>query len=77
MNYIQGHLEGVKKMIEEDRYCVDIITQQKGVASAIKKVNKMILANHLNCCIVSAIEGKDKKNQEEKIVELLGILTEE
>lgn len=77
INYIQGHLEGVKKMIDSDRYCIDIINQSKGITSALKKVNKMILANHLNCCIVSAIERKDEKDQKEKIEELLEILIED
>lgn len=77
INYIQGHLEGVKKMIDNDRYCIDIINQSKGITSALKKVNKMILANHLNCCIVSAIERKDEKDQKEKIEELLETLIED
>jgi CsoR family transcriptional regulator, copper-sensing transcriptional repressor len=74
ISYISGHLEGVKKMIEEDRYCVDIIHQNKGIISAIKKVNRMVLENHLHTCVRDAVMSKNKKEQEDKIRELLDIL---
>jgi len=74
INYINGHLEGVKKMIEDDRYCVDIIHQNKGVISAVKKVNRLVLENHLKTCVRDAITSKEKKEQEKKIEELLDIL---
>ncbi len=61
MNYISGHLEGIKKMIENDKYCIDIILQNEAVISAIKKVNEMILKNHLDTCVTEAIKGKNEK----------------
>ncbi len=74
MNYISGHLEGVKKMIENDKYCVDIIHQNKGIISAIKKVNRIVLENHLHTCVKDAVESRSKKEQKIKIQELLDIL---
>ncbi len=74
MSYISGHLEGVKKMVENDRYCVDIIHQNKGIISAIKKVNRMVLENHLHTCVKDAVVSKNKEEQENKIQELLDIL---
>ncbi len=74
MNYISGHLEGVKKMIDDDRYCVDIINQNKGVISAIEMVNKMVLRNHLNTCFTRAIQETDEKEKEKKLEEVLEIL---
>lgn len=73
MNYLSGHLEGVKKMIEKDEYCIKVIEQNRGVISALHKVNEMILENHLNSCVVHAIEGKDKKERRDKIEEILNL----
>jgi DNA-binding FrmR family transcriptional regulator len=73
MNYISGHLEGVKKMIKEDKYCIDIILQNQAVISAIKKVNEMILENHLKTCVTKAIKGKSQKERKKKIKELLDL----
>jgi len=71
MNYLIGHLEGVKKMIENDKYCIDIILQNEAVISALKKVNEMILENHLNTCVTQAIKNKNEKERKKKIKELL------
>ncbi len=71
MNYLSGHLEGVKKMIEKDEYCINIIEQNRGVISALEKVNGIILDNHLHTCVVDAVSGSDKKEQEKKIEEVL------
>lgn len=73
MNYLSGHLNGVQKMIEDDTYCIDIIEQNMAVIAAIKKVNQMILENHLNTCIADAIRGEDVKERKKKIEELLAI----
>jgi CsoR family transcriptional regulator, copper-sensing transcriptional repressor len=73
MNYLIGHLEGVKKMIEGDKYCIDIILQNEAVISAIKRVNEMILANHLNTCLTEAIKNKNEKERKKKIKELLAL----
>lgn len=73
MNYISGHLEGVKKMIKEDKYCIDIILQNEAVISALKKVNEMILENHLKTCVTKAIESKNQKERKKKIKELLDL----
>jgi len=71
MNYLIGHLEGVKRMIENDKYCIDIILQNEAVISALKKVNEMILENHLNTCVTQAIKNKSEKERKKKIKELL------
>ncbi len=61
-------------MIEEDRYCIDIINQNKGVMSAIKIVNKMVLRNHLRTCFTQTIQETDENEKEKKMDELLEIL---
>ncbi len=73
MNYLSGHLEGIKKMIEEEKYCIDVILQNEAVISAIKKVNQLILKNHFDTCVTEAIKGKDAKERRKKIKELLEI----
>ena len=73
MSYISGHLEGIKKMLRDDKYCIDIIKQNEAVIAAIKKVNQIILENHLNTCVADAIKSKNKKEQKKKIKELLEI----
>jgi DNA-binding FrmR family transcriptional regulator len=73
MNYLIGHLEGVKKMIENDKYCIDIILQNEAVISALKKVNEIVLENHLNTCVTEAIKNKSEKERKKKIKELLDL----
>ena len=58
LNYLIGHLQGNKKMVEEDKYCVDIIHQNQAVAAALNKVNKIILKSHLETCVSPAIKSK-------------------
>ena len=73
MNYISGHLDGVKKMIEKDKYCIDVINQNEAVVAAIKKVNEMVLANHLDTCVTQAIKGKNEKLRKKRIKEILEV----
>ena len=73
LNYLTGHLDGVKKMVQEEKYCIDIIKQNEAVIAAIEKVNEMILENHLNTCVTEAIKGKSEKERRKKIKELLEI----
>ena len=73
MSYIQGHLKGNRKMIENDRYCIEIISQNVAVIKALKKVNQMILENHLKTCVSQAIKGRNIKEQKKKIKELLDV----
>lgn len=73
MSYISGHLEGIKKMLEDDKYCIDVIKQNNAVIAAIRKLNQIILENHLNTCVADAIKNKNKKEQKKKIKEILDV----
>jgi len=73
MKYLKGHLEGIYKMIENDRYCIDIIKQNLAVIEAIRKVNKMILESHINTCVTTAIKSSKEKERKRVIKELLDI----
>lgn len=70
LNRASGQLEGVKKMIEEGRYCPDILTQIRAIRSALKSVEANILERHLAGCVTDAMQKGSKKKQEEKIAEI-------
>jgi DNA-binding FrmR family transcriptional regulator len=70
INKIIGQLNGIKKMIEENRYCPEIITQLKAVSSACQSIAALLLEKHLASCVYKAFHSNDKKSQEQKIKEL-------
>jgi DNA-binding FrmR family transcriptional regulator len=58
--YIEGHLQGVRRMIEDDKYCVDVLKQTYAVRRAIEKMEALILENHLQGCVVAGIrQGRE------------------
>ena len=61
LNRIEGQVRGVKNMVENDAYCMDIITQASAVAAALNSFNKVLLSNHIKTCVVDNIrEGNDE-----------------
>ena len=64
ISYIEGHIAGVKKMIQEDRYCVDILKQTHAIKAAIDKLETRLLEGHLHTCVVEGI----KNGREEDVV---------
>lgn len=70
LNRASGQLDGVKKMIEDGRYCPDILTQIRAIRSALKSVEANILERHLAGCVTDAIKGGTKKQQAEKLAEI-------
>ena len=67
---IEGHLRGIIRMVEEDTYCIDVIRQIQAVESALNKVSSKILEDHLNSCVITAIQGNDKKERERVLKEI-------
>ena len=66
----QGHLKKVINMVEEDKYCIDVLHQSQAVQKALKETDNLMLENHLKCCVADAIsEGK----QDEAIKEVLEV----
>ena len=72
-NYIEGHLSGVKRMVEEDKYCVDILKQTYAVRRAIEKVEAILLEGHLDTCVVEGIRGGRDKEVLGELVELYNL----
>jgi DNA-binding FrmR family transcriptional regulator len=61
LNYIEGHIGGIRKMVEEDKYCVDILRQTYAVRKAIAKLEALVLENHLEACVPAGIrEGREE-----------------
>ena len=67
---IEGHLRGVIRMVEEDAYCIDVIRQIQAVEAALNKVSSQILENHLNSCVITAVQGNDRKERERVLKEI-------
>jgi len=67
---VEGHLRGVIRMVEEDAYCIDVIRQIQAVEAALNKVSAKILEDHLNSCVITAIQGNDKKERERVLKEI-------
>lgn len=67
----RGQLDGILKMVEEDRYCVDISNQIMATQSLLGKVNREVLKAHMQCCVKEAVESDDR---EEKMNEMLEVL---
>ena len=62
LNYIEGHLRGIKKMVEDEAYCVDILKQTYAVQRAIEKFEQILLRDHIKGCVPDGIrEGRDEE----------------
>ncbi len=74
LSRIEGQVRGIARMVEEDRYCIDILTQLQAVRAAIARVETQLLQGHLNRCIESAIVSGDQAEQRRKAAELIALL---
>ncbi len=74
LSRIEGQVRGLQKMIEDDRYCVDILIQVKAVSAAMKKVEGELLKDHVDHCLAAAIASDDIKERETKVAELVDLL---
>ncbi|MBM3934801.1 MAG: metal-sensitive transcriptional regulator [SAR202 cluster bacterium] len=62
LNYIEGHLSGIERMVEQDTYCVDILKQTFAVRRAIQKLEAKLLEGHLNSCVIEGVkEGREQE----------------
>jgi DNA-binding FrmR family transcriptional regulator len=60
--FIEGHIQGVKRMVEQDKYCVDVLKQTYAVRRAIEKMEQLMLDNHLHTCVLEGIkDGRDEQ----------------
>src|SRR6266536_433422 len=73
LNYIEGHLKGIRKMVDEDKYCVDILRQTYAVRKAIEKLESLILDNHLQPCVPEGITSGKADVVIEELVQLYNL----
>jgi CsoR family transcriptional regulator, copper-sensing transcriptional repressor len=75
LNFIDGHLAGIRRMVEADKYCVDVLKQTYAVRRAIEKMESIMLSGHLHTCVVEGIrEGRDDAvlNELSELYEMAG-----
>ena len=73
---IEGQVRGLQKMVADDRYCMDILTQTRSVFAALRAVEDLIMENHMNTCVADAIRSNDPEEQREKIGEVMSVLAQ-
>ena len=74
LNRIAGQVRGIAQMIEDDRYCIDILHQIQAVKSALAKVESQVLKDHTACCVAEAIASGDEVEQRAKFEELVDLM---
>ena len=74
LNRIEGQVRGLARMVEEDRYCIDIVTQIAAVRAALRRVEESVLRDHIDHCVRHAIASGNKAEQEQKVAELMEVL---
>ena len=74
LNRAIGQLNGVKSMIEDNRYCIDIMMQLQAVESLVHKAQREVLRGHLSGCVQDAFETGDQNEREQKIAEIIKLL---
>lgn len=72
---IEGQVRGIQKMIEEKRYCMDIVTQIHSIIGALYRVENEIFKKHLDGCVVSALKGKSESEKQKKINEIVELIS--
>jgi DNA-binding FrmR family transcriptional regulator len=71
---IEGQVRGLARMVEDDRYCIDIVTQISAVRAALRRVEEEILREHVAHCVEHAIASGDKADQRRKVAELMDVM---
>jgi len=74
LSRIEGQVRGLARMVDEDRYCIDIVTQISAVRAALRRVEEEVLRDHVAHCVGHAIASGDKSDQRKKIAELMAVV---
>ncbi|HAL46350.1 MAG: metal-sensitive transcriptional regulator [SAR202 cluster bacterium] len=73
LNYIDGHLNGVRRMVEDDKYCVDILKQTFAVRRAIQKLESVLLEGHLHSCVIDGVRDGREDQVLDELLELFSL----
>lgn len=74
LSRIEGQVRGLSRMVEEDRYCIDVLTQLQAVRAALTRVEGQVLKDHMDHCVMGAIAGDDLADRKAKASELIELL---
>ena len=74
LSRIEGQVRGLARMVEDDRYCIDIVTQIAAVRAALRRVEEDVLRDHISHCVAHAMQSGDAADQQQKIEELMDVL---
>jgi len=74
LNRIEGQVRGLARMVEEGRYCIDIVTQLSAVRAALGRVEQEVLRDHIGHCVREAMRSEDARTQDRTIQELIDVL---
>jgi DNA-binding FrmR family transcriptional regulator len=74
LSRIEGQVRGIAKMVEADRYCIDVLTQLQAVRAALRRVEHEVLKDHLDHCVTAALLDGDETDRRAKATELLAVL---
>jgi CsoR family transcriptional regulator, copper-sensing transcriptional repressor len=75
LSRIEGQVRGLTRMVDDDRYCIDIVTQIAAVRAALRRVEEEILRDHVAHCVDHAIASSNKAEQRRKIEELMAVVS--
>jgi DNA-binding FrmR family transcriptional regulator len=67
---VEGHIRGIERMVENEEYCIDVIRQIQAVQSALNKISTIILEEHLDSCLITAVRGDDPDERERVLREI-------
>ena len=72
---IEGQVQGIQRMVEEDKYCVDILLQLTAVQGAVEQVQRLLLGRHIESCVADAIRSGSARDRQKKMDELLEVFS--
>jgi len=74
LSRIEGQVRGLARMVEDDRYCIDVVTQISAVQAALRRAEEEVLRDHVAHCVEHAIVSGDQQDQRQKIAELMDVI---
>lgn len=74
LSRIEGQVRGLARMVDEDRYCIDVVTQIAAVRAALRRAQEEVLRDHVSYCVEHAIASGDKADQRRKVSEIMDVL---
>ena len=74
LSRVGGQVSGIARMVEDDRYCIDVVTQIAAARAALRRAEEEVLRDHVAHCVEHAIASGDKKDQRQKIAEIMDVL---